>query len=250
MIDVKEELCMIDKNSPLPIYTQIEDGIRSQIENGELKPHDAIPSEREYATQFQISRMTVRQAITNLVNEGLLYREKGRGTFVSEQKIEQQLVGLTSFTEDMKARGFTPSSRLLHFEIIPATAKIASQLSIQVHHPVYEITRIRLADGIPMAIETVYMSANLIKGVTEAIIQQSLYDYVEQQSELKIGHATQTLEAIVATENETEHLQVAKGSPILLIQRYTYLEDGTPLEVVRSAYRADRYKFTVSINRT
>ncbi|MCG2969080.1 GntR family transcriptional regulator, partial [Escherichia coli] len=78
----------------------------------------------------------------------LLYREKGRGTFVSEQKIEQQLVGLTSFTEDMKARGFTPSSRLLHFEIIPATAKIASQLSIQVHHPVYEITRIRLADGI------------------------------------------------------------------------------------------------------
>ncbi|TYR79745.1 phosphonate metabolism transcriptional regulator PhnF [Priestia megaterium] len=240
---------MIDKSSPLPIYFQIEEQLKKQIDNGELQPHDALPSEREYAEQFQISRMTVRQAINNLVNDGYLYRQKGRGTFVAEKKLEQQLVGLTSFTEDMKARGMEPSSKLLSFEIIPASEKIATQLQIDTYAPVYEIKRIRLADNVPMALETVYMSANLIKGLTEEIINQSLYQYIENQSGLKIGQATQTFESSIASDAETVHLKIPKRSPILLIQRNTYLENGTPLEVVRSLYRADRYKFTITMAR-
>ncbi|UYY99230.1 GntR family transcriptional regulator [Peribacillus frigoritolerans] len=240
---------MIDKNSPLPIYFQIEEQIKRKIENGEFQAHDALPSEREYAEQFEISRMTVRQAINNLVNDGYLYRQKGRGTFVADKKLEQQLNGLTSFTEDMKARGLNPSSKLLSFEIIPADKKIASELHISLYAPVYEIKRIRLADDVPMALETVYMSANLIKGLTEEIINLSLYQYVENYVKLKIDYASQTLESSIASELEVTHLAIPKQSPILFIQRNTFLIDGTPLEYVKSAYRADRYKFTINISR-
>lgn len=240
---------MIDKQSPMPIYFQLERSLRSQIENNTLKPGDLLPSEREYAEQLDISRMTVRQAITNLVNEGLLTRQKGRGTFVAEQKLEQKLSGLTSFTEDMKARGMNPANTLLAFEIVPAETKVAERLHLKQHTPVYEIKRIRLADDVPMALETVYISANLVKGLTEAITTSSLYRYIEEDLGLQIGHAVQSMEAAIVNEQERAHLLVQKGAPVLLIERNTFLKDGTPLEYVKSSYRADRYKFTIDINR-
>lgn len=118
----------IDKQSPIPIYYQIMEQLKSQIKNGELQPDAPLPSEREYSEQFGISRMTVRQALSNLVNEGFLYRQKGRGTFVSRPKMEQTLQGLTSFTEDMKSRGMVPSSKLVDYELIDSTAELAGIL--------------------------------------------------------------------------------------------------------------------------
>lgn len=240
---------MINKNSPIPIYYQLEEHIRDLIEKGELKPGDSLPAEREYAEKYQISRMTVRQAFTKLVNEGYLYRMQGKGTFVAERKIEQALHGLTSFTEDMKARGLVPGSQLIHFEIIPATGTIAKQLSIKEYGPVYEIQRIRLADDVPMALETNYISANLIKGLTEKIVNQSLYAYMEGQLQLTIDHASQIIESSVANQSEAGYLKVKKGAPVMLIQRNTFLEDGTPVEYVKSVYRADRYKFMIQMKR-
>ncbi|MFC6600901.1 GntR family transcriptional regulator [Ectobacillus funiculus] len=116
------------------MYYQLEEQIKKQIESGELQPGDMLPSEREYAELINVSRMTVRQAMNNLVDGGYLYRQKGRGTFVAEKKVEQELGSLTSFTEDMKARGLVPSSKLLSFEIIPAPEKIANQLQIKNMH--------------------------------------------------------------------------------------------------------------------
>ncbi len=240
---------MIDKSSPLPIYYQIEESIKRQIEEGELHPHDVLPSEREYAELLEISRMTVRQAINNLVNAGYLYRQKGRGTYVAEKKLEQQLLGLTSFTEEMKARGMMPSSKLLSLELIPANEKIANQLHVTTNTLIYEIIRIRLADNMPMALETAYMSADLLKGLTAEILNHSIYQYVEKHIGLKIGYAKQSFESTIASEVEMASLSIAKHSPILLIQRTTYLEDGRPLEFVKSSYRADRYTFTCTINR-
>lgn len=240
---------MIDKQSPLPIYFQLEQLLRQQMESGELKPGDALPSEREYAERLDVSRMTVRQAITNLANEGLLHRQKGRGTFVAEKKLEQKLSGLTSFTEDMRARGLEPSNELIRFEIVPATAAVAEILSLKEHTPVYEIARIRLADNEPMALETVYVSANLVKGLTEKHVETSLYRYVEEECGMTIGHAVQSIEASIATDIERTHLLVGKGAPVLLIERKTFLVNGTPFEFVKSSYRADRYKFTIDIQR-
>jgi len=240
---------MIDKNSPVPIYHQLEEYIKQLIENGDLKPGDMIPSEREYADKYKVSRMTIRQAIVNLVNERYLYRVKGKGTFIMEQKLEQSLHGLTSFSEDMKSRGMKASSKLISFEIIPADLKLADQLSIQEHGPVYEIKRIRLAEEVPMALERTYISANKVKGLTEEIVQHSLYEYIEENLKLKIAKGTQVIEAAIVNSEEVEYLQIPKQSPIMLIQRKTSLEDGTVFEVVKSSYRADRYKFMIDLTR-
>ncbi len=240
---------MINKNSPIPLYYQLKEHIKEMIEKGELKPGDSLPPEREYAENHQISRMTVRQAFTELVNEGYLFRLQGKGTFIAERKIEQPLHGLTSFTEDMKARGFEPGSQLIQFEIIPSTSPIARQLLIPEYGPVYEIKRIRLADGVPMALETNYISANLIKGLTEQIVNQSLYAYIEENLNLKIHQASQIIESSIASQTEANYLKIAKGAPVMLIQRNTYLQDGTPLELVKSVYRADRYKFMIQMER-
>ncbi|SHN34593.1 GntR family transcriptional regulator [Gracilibacillus kekensis] len=240
---------MIDKQSPIPIYHQLEEQIKARIENGELLPGDLLPSEREYAEQLNISRMTVRQAITNLVNDRYLHRIKGKGTFITEKKFEQSLNGLTSFTEDMKSRGMEPSNKLINFEIIPAKLSLAEQLNIPEHTPVYEIKRVRLAEGIPMAFERTYISANLIKGVTDDIVKSSLYHYIESGLGLKLGRATQIFEATIANQEEIEFLEIPENSPVLFMKRLTKLENGSPFEVVKSSYRADRYKFMLDLER-
>lgn len=240
---------MIKRNSPIPIYYQLEEQIRELIEKGELTPGDALPSEREYAEKYQISRMTARHALTKLVNDGYLLRLQGKGTFVAERKVEQPLQGLTSFSEDMIARGMVATSRILTFEIIPATSQIATQLSIQEYDSVYEIKRIRLADDVPMALETSYLPANLIKELTEEIVNHSLYTYIEERLNLQIDYASQVIESSVANQMEAEYLKINQGAPILLIQRNSYLKDGTPVELVKSSYRADRYKFKIQMKR-
>lgn len=240
---------MIDKNSPIPIYYQLEEQIKGLINKGELTPGDMLPSEREYGERYGISRMTVRQAITNLVNERILYRVKGKGTFVMEQKLEQNLQGLTSFTEDMKARGLKAGVKLLSFNLVPAENKVAEQLDVKENDLVYEIKRIRLAEDIPMALEKVYLSKNRIQGLNEEIIKGSLYNFIEDQLQLKIANAVQIIEATSANDEEAKLLQIEKDSPVLLMERITALENGENFEVVQSIYRADRYKFMIELNR-
>ncbi|WP_066316505.1 GntR family transcriptional regulator [Bacillus sp. FJAT-29814] len=240
---------MINKKSPIPLYYQLEEHIIELIEKGELRPDDALPPEREYAEKFEISRMTVRQAYTELVNKGYLYRLQGKGTYVAERKIEQPLQGLTSFTEEMKARGMEPGSQLIHFQINPASENIANQLAISESEPVYEIMRVRLADGVPMAIETTYIPANLIQGMTQEIVNQSLYAYIQEKLKLRISSGSQVIESSIASQTEAKLLHIGKGAPVMLIESTTYLENGTPIEYVKSVYRADRYKFILNINR-
>lgn len=240
---------MINKHSPLPIYYQLEQGIKEMIEKGQLQPGEMIPSEREWAETYEISRMTVRQAINNLVNDGYLVRKRGKGTFVATKKIEQPLKGLTSFSEDMRARGMVPGTKLLTFQIIPSTLSFAKQLAIGEGEDIYEIRRIRLADGLPMALETAYVPCSLVPGLTEQNVSGSIYEFIEKKLGLTIRSATQTLEASVARKLEAELLQMKEGAPVLLIQRNSYLQNGQPLEIVKSVYRADRYKFMIEMER-
>lgn len=249
MVKLRGESTMIDKNSPIPIYYQLEQYIKNLIETGGLQPGDAIPSERELGEKFEISRMTVRQAITNLANERILYRVKGKGTFVMEPKLEQSLQGLTSFTEDMKARGMKASSKLISFELISADRELAKQLNMEEGGPIYEIKRIRLAEEIPMALERTYINAHIVTGVTEEIVRSSLYQYIENTLNLKIGSGLQLIEASLANSEEQKHLQITEETPILLMERKTCLEDNTAFEIVKSSYRADRYKFMVNLQR-
>jgi GntR family transcriptional regulator len=240
---------MINKNSPVPIYHQLEEYIKQQIGNGILMEDAVIPSEREYAQTFQISRMTVRQAINNLVSEGYLTRQKGRGTFVNKKKVEQELQGMTSFTEDMLSRGMSPSSTLLSFQIIPADKKTAFDLRIEENDSVYKIKRIRLADGAPMALETAYIPVELVPGLTEENSNLSLYQYIEEHLTLSISEATQEIEASIASSDDAETLGITIGDPILLIERISYLKNEIPFELVKSTFRADRYRFIHTMKR-
>jgi GntR family transcriptional regulator len=240
---------MINKNSPVPIYHQLEEYIKQQIQNGILKEEAVIPSEREYAERFEISRMTVRQAINNLVSEGYLKRQKGRGTFVNKKKVEQELQGMTSFTEDMLSRGMSPSSTLLSFQIIPADKKTASDLRIEEKDFVYKIKRIRLADDAPLALETAYIPVELVPGLTEENSNLSLYQYIEEHLSLSISEATQEIEAAIASSHDAEALGIDIGDPILLIERISYLQNEVPFELVKSTFRADRYRFIHTMKR-
>ncbi|MBM7586226.1 GntR family transcriptional regulator [Bacillus pakistanensis] len=240
---------MIDKQSPIPIYYQLEKGIKDMIENGHLTQGDTLPSEREYAEMFEVSRMTVRQAINNLVNDGYLTRMRGKGTFVASQKIEQTLKGLTSFSEDMRARNMEPATEIIDFKKIKAHSEMIDALKVTEGSEVYELKRVRLADQLPMAYETLYISTSLVPGLTMETAMGSFYQYIEHSVGLRIKNATQTLEASNARKVEGEILQITEGAPVLLIERTSFLENGIPLEYVKSVYRGDRYKFTIELDR-
>ncbi|CDQ21060.1 transcriptional regulator, GntR family [Halobacillus karajensis] len=240
---------MLNKDLPLPLYYQIEEYLKRKIEEREFGVGELIPSERELSERFQVSRMTVRQAVTNLVNAGVLYREKGKGTFVAERKIEQPLKGLTSFTEDMRQRGMSSSSKLIAFEAMVAPGEIREKLKLKDEEEIYCVRRIRMADRKPMAIETTFMPVKLLPGLTEKIAKGSIYHYVEQELGMAISHARQMIEARAADEEQAHLLDILPQSPVLHIERSSLLSKGIPFEVVRSTYRADRYSFISDIER-
>jgi len=238
---------LIIKDSHIPIYFQLEMEIKEIVKG--LNPGDPISSEREFSEKYDISRMTVRQAINNLVNEGILVRKRGKGTFVAEQKVEQTLSGLTSFSEDMRSRGLKPLTKILSFQQISSDKNIAAKLKIAEGVPVYEVSRLRLADESPMALEISYLPANIITDLTEDTVYASLYEYIENELNLQISHATQTLESSLAQKSECSILQIEEGDPVLLIERFSYLQNGEAFEYVKSIYRGDRYKFVIDMKR-
>ncbi|MFT8316985.1 MAG: GntR family transcriptional regulator [Sporolactobacillus sp.] len=242
---------MIDRHSPVPVYYQIEQYIEELIDRQQLKIGERIPSERELTEQFQVSRMTVRQALADLVNAGALLRLKGKGTFVADRnKLEKKLSQIDGFTEDMLRRGMKPGSQLIAFEQIKANPKIAERLGLMPEEAaVFVIKRIRLADAQPMAIETTYIPCRLVSGLTEKMLSnRSLYDYLEQDQGFTIDRAEESLEAAIVTSDEARLLEVSPNSPVLLIERLTFTKDEKKIEFTKSLYRADRYKFMISLS--
>lgn len=242
---------MINKHSPIPIYHQLEELIKHKINTAELRAGEAIPSEREYAEIYNISRMTVRQAVNNMVNEGLLYREKGRGTFVAKKKFEQNLTGLTSFSEDMTKRHHTPSTVIISLQPMKHSPLIIEKLKLMPTDLIYEIKRLRLADNEPIALETIYTPHKLVGPIEKSKINGSFYNYIEQHLKLKLTHGIQTIEAALANKDEMKYLKIEKDDPVLLMQRTTFISEDkdVPIEFVKSAYRADKYKFHLEMKR-
>lgn len=231
--------------SPKPLYAQIKEYILLNIQSGVFPQDSKIPSEREMAEQFHVSRMTVTKAIQELVRDGLLYSRVGKGTFVRPHTIDQQLDSLTSFTEEMGQRGQRPSSRVLQAIIRPAEAEIAHALDILPGAEIVVLRRVRLADKQPVAVETSALMAALVPGILDHhdFARESLYDVLRSEYGLTMAYAEQTIEARHAAHDESLALDVDAGSPILHMTRITYNDMNRPIEYVRSAYRGDRYKF-------
>lgn len=226
----------------MPKYYQLREIIRAMIEGGELGVGEAIPPEREFCEEYSISRMTARQAIMDLVNEGILYREQGRGTFVAEKKLRQESELLTSFTEDMSARGMKASSEVLEVEVEGAGPYVARMLRVEDGERIVRIKRVRDADGEPMAVETSHLLHSVAGGVVDVDLStHSLYEELRRDG-VRIERAEQSYEAGLVSGADAGRLGVPAGSPALLVKRVTFDERDLPFEYVESIYRGDRYR--------
>ena len=241
----EQALTTIDARSPVPKYFQLREILLDLIEN-ELTVDAPVPSERELAARYGLSRMTARQAVEHLVSEGRLYRVQGKGTFVARPKIDMPL-RLTSFTEDMRARGLTPGSRDLGRHEIEATVALGRELSVEAGSPVYVIERLRTADGVPMALERSHIPAHLAPDLlTESLVERSLYDLLASYG-LVLDRGEQVIEAGIADSNDAGLLGLAPGSAVLLLQRHCWA-GSVAVEYAVSTYRADRYQLRASLD--
>lgn len=240
----------IYRNSPVPRYHQLKEILRERIRTGEWKPGDLIPSERELSETYRISRMTARQAITDLVNEGVFYREQGRGTFVTHHKITQQLLRLTGFTEDISARGQLPGTKVLSAEMCPADEVTAERLRIPVGTPVFCLQRLRLADGEPLAIESSHINFKGCERLLDDDLEHnSLYKLLDTTYGVPLMEAEQELEAGLASEENARLLTIPAGSAVLYTRRTTYTERNQPIEYAYSVYCGNKYVFYTHLKR-
>lgn len=239
---------MQGKGNKVPIYVQIKEDIKHKINAGEFGAAELLPSEREMCTTYGASRMTVRQAINELQNEGYLYRIQGKGTFVSSAKVEQQLSGLSSFSEDMERLGYKPGSRIVAFKSLQADALLAEKLHVAQGDPVLMLKRLRTADAQNMAIETAYLNARLVTGIEmDDSDHFSLYHYLKHTLKIPLLRSVETIQSTMITGKSAQLLQVPENMLGLLIERITYTERDLPVEYVISQYRGDLYKFVIEM---
>jgi len=214
-----------------------------------LPPGSPVPPERTLATDFETSRTTVRQALQELVVEGRLERQQGRGTFVALPKVTQALE-LTSYTEDMRAHGVDPTSKVLALEYVKADELLASRLAVGLGARVLLLERLRRADGEPMAIERTFLSAARFPGLRARLARaESLYEVLDEHYGVHPEVADDTVETALASPAEAALLGVDTGLPLLLLSRHSFDHEGQPIEWARSLYRGDRYKFTARLTR-
>ena len=243
---------MINPYDPLPKYQQLVNILKQKIEDGDLKENQPIPSERDLEELYNISRTTIRQAVSILSRQGYIYSEHGKGTFVSPQKLQKGILELTSFSEDMQKRGLKPGQRILKMGRVKPSQKIISKLELPDNiNSVMQIKRIRLGNNIPMGIQDSYLALADDQTIDQEELEKSGSIYAILQAKYNIipKEAEETLEVTVATPQEAEYLQVSEGSPLLLSERILWSQYRQAIEYVKILYRGDRYKYTVRLTR-
>ena len=232
----------INRRSKIPFYQQLYEILRGKIVQGDWKPGDMMPPESELIEQYQVSRNTVRQVLDLLVQEGLIYRQRGRGTFVAHPTLEQTMLRIISFTEDMQQRNFVPGTEVVSSKVITTPIEIAEKLQIAEGEELAVIERLRLADGEPMGIEKSFLVHRYCPNILR-------YDYalnplrqvLEREYRIKLIHARQIIRAIMASGELAELLKIQMPSPLLFIERVSFSQDSLPVEYLEIFYRADRY---------
>jgi len=241
----------IDKKYGIPYYFQLKKYIVEEIESSRWKPGEQILSEIKICELLDISRTVVRQTFQELVNEGYLVKKKAKGTFISEPKINENLVqSLMGFYEDMTARGYKVKNDILFQKKIPANEKIAKHLDIGTDEDVIVIRRLRRLNNEPIVLDKTHVPYKLCPGLlNEDLSGQSLYSYIEGKYNLKIDKGIRYIESVVANEEEAKLLNVKKGAPLLYIESIGYLDDGTPMEYYNALHRGDRIRFVTELKR-
>jgi GntR family transcriptional regulator len=241
---------VLDRQSVVPLYYQIQQRLTEQIRSGELKPGELVPSEQEISARLGVSRMTARQALKSLCGRGLAYSQRGKGTFVSRMKLEKNFRQLLSFSEEMKVRGSQPRSKVLAFKHLRPEADVAEALDLSPADEVIFLRRVRIADSEPLCIEATHLPVRLCPNLLESFEPSgSLYRALAEHYGLQVHTADEVAEASLATVAEAKLLRVAVKSPVFRFTRTAYLHNGQPVEFVKSTYRGDRCKVVNRLTR-
>ena len=232
-----------------PLYLKMVESLEVTIRDT-MVAHERLPSERELSETFKVSRITVRQALKELEARGLIYKLQGKGTFVSSiENVKTDLASAYSFTDQMRQLGKTPKTTILSFEKVKVTPYLATYLDMEVGSEVYELERLRLADGLPLMFERTYMPIAPFDGLTQDLLSQNpLYDIFAQDFAQTIRTAEEEFAASIALDYEAELLEIPKGSPALHITRRTYNDKNVMIEFTFSIARADQFRYRITHN--
>lgn len=229
-----------------PLYRQLERRLRDEIGSGRLLPGDRLPAEPELAAQYQMARMTARHAIEALVQDGLLVRHRGRGTFVAEPRMAYPPASLVSFSRTMRALGRPVTTKLLDFEVVPANGEVAGLLGEAENTPVLFVRRLRFLDGEPVAIHSSYMHRAYLEGMHAAdLLTKPISEAMEKVTGVRIVSSRDFMEAAATTSEEAALLNILAGEPIAVVRGVSSAADGSPALATRAVYRGDRFRFFV-----
>jgi GntR family transcriptional regulator len=231
------------RRNGIPLYHQIQQRLMQQIQSGTFKPSEPLPSIQKLANRMGVSQMTVRQAVKSLSELGVLYSRQGKGTFISRVKAERDFRQVLSFSEEARARGATPHSRLISFRIQMPNRETREALALGAKDKVFRLRRVRYADSLPMGIECSCLPADLCPDLLETFNPEtSLYQNLAEQYRIHLVETKEVVEVGKASDEDAGYLEIAPESPVFLFTRLSFLENGKPVEYVRSVYRGDRYK--------
>lgn len=240
----------IDSQSKAPLYYEIKRNLLELIDSGKLSPGDVLPAESELGQCYGVNRLTVRQAVGELVNEGLLRRERGRGTFVCPPKPTHAMLRTAGFSERMREEGRQPSSQVLGFAVVAASAKVADHLRIERGAPVYELKRLRVADEEPQLLETTYLPCALFPGLEGVDFgRESLYSTLDSRFGCRVVAADMVFEPILLTRYEAQLLKVKPGVPAQLLELVAYDQHGARVEYNKSVVRGEAARLMFHVRR-
>ena len=231
----------------VPAYIRIHDAIKKEIEGGVWEIGQRLPSERDLADDYEVSRMTLRQAITLLVEEGILERRVGSGTYVASHRVQEKMRGTTSFTEIVRSQGKTPSSQLISYQRKPANETEIQQLQLKATDTVVRMERVRFADNVPLVFEVASIPEKLIQSFNQEDITEHFFQTLTDNG-YEIGKSQQTIYAKNASERVANYLKVPKNHAVLALTQVSYFTDGRPFEYVHSQYVGDRFEFYLENN--
>jgi GntR family transcriptional regulator len=238
----------LDMTSDTPIYEQLISFIKHDIDEGLLNVGDLLPSENEFCERYDISRPTVRQALSLLEEQGLVVRMRGKGSFVSRPKVKRSLKTLYSFSDEVAAMGLEPKSRVIAYEVISPGAEIQERLGLTNDEKVYSITRVRYAGQEPIALEMAFIPKKISPFLTQDKVETgSLYKTLAAQEGIEIGYAKETYETAVLSESEAKILGCKEGTCAFFIQRTAYTVANEVFEYTVMIVRSDRCKYEVEL---
>lgn len=236
---------------PVPLYHQLKQIVRGEIERGLYKPGDRLPSEPEWIQKYGVSRITVRQALSELETEGVVVRRHGKGTYVAERHIEQDLVRLTDFVEDMELAGFSSSSRVLLFAHEVVSTNVAEALHVAQGSEVVRIDRLRLANERPIALDSTWLPLRFGMLLSQEMLrQETIYHILETRYEIPVEAGIFHITAANATSEQARLLGVAAGAALLRIQRISCTAGNVPVYMQERYYRPDRVSYRVALRRS